>query len=153
MNKLISYFIIFAFFLSACYNTTNTNKNDLGIKTSEIAQMDTANYTTIEWEDTVRNLGTIKEGDSVYVKFKFKNNGDKALFITAAHSTCGCAIVNYPEEAILPGENGEVTATFKNKYHPGFIHQTIMVTANTLNNINHILSFQGQVVDTSGSLH
>ena len=153
MNKPVFYFIIVTFFLNACHNTINTYKNDLGIKPGTIAQMDTANYTNIEWEDTLRNFGTVKEGDSVFIKFKFKNSGDKALFITAAHSTCGCAIVNYPQEAILPGKKGEVTATFKNKYHPGFIRQTIMVTANTLNNTNYTLSFQGQVADSSGSLH
>ena len=150
MNKSIFHFVIVALFLGACHNTINTYKNDLGIKPGTIAQMDTANYTTIEWEDTVRNIGTVKEGDSVFIKFRFKNSGDKALFIINAHSSCGCAIVNYPEEAILPGKIGEIMAIFKNKYHPGFIHQTIIVTANTLNRINHTLSFMGQVVDTSG---
>lgn len=153
MRKSIFYFMIFLFFFTSCNNTVNTYKNDLGVKPATIAQMDTANYTIIEWEDTVRNFGTVKAGDSVFVKFKFKNSGDKALFVLAAHSSCGCATVKYPEEAILPGKNSEITATFRNKYQPGFVHQTIIVTTNTLNKMYHTLSFEGQVADSLPSMN
>ena len=74
MNKSVFYFIIVAFFFNACHNTINTYKNDLGVNPGSIAQMDTANYTTIEWEDTLRNFGIVKEGDSVFIKFKFNSN-------------------------------------------------------------------------------
>src|SRR5712671_1092810 len=107
MSKAIIYFVIFVSFFTSCNNNTaGTSKNDLAINPATIAQMDTANYTTIEWEDTVRNFGIVEEGDTVFVQFKFKNSGEKALFVTAAHSSCGCATVKYPEKAVLPGEKG-----------------------------------------------
>jgi len=151
MSRSIIYFVIFISLLTSCNNNTaEKSKNDLAINPAIIAQMDTANYTTIEWEDTVRNFGIVREGDSVFVKFKFKNSGEKALFVTAAHSSCGCATVKYSEKAVLPGENGDITAAFKNKYKPGFIHQTIIVTTNTSNKKYHTLSFEGEVADSVG---
>jgi hypothetical protein len=151
MREPVFYLIIIAsIFIHSCNNTVNSYKNDLGINPATIAQMDTVNYTTIEWEDTLSNFGTVKEGDSVFVKFRFKNSGDKALFVSAVHSSCGCAAVSYSQDAVLPGKKGEVTARFKNKYQPGPVHQTIIVTTNTVNKINHVLSFIGQVADSSG---
>src|SRR5258705_5740529 len=127
MSKLIIGLVPVIFFLNACHNTINTYKNDLGIKPGVIAQIDTANYTTIEWEDTVRNFGTAKEGDSVFIKFRFKNTGNKALFLATVRPSCGCTVADFPKNAILPGTGGEATATFTTRGHSGYIHTTIMV--------------------------
>jgi hypothetical protein len=148
MSKLITCLIIVAFCLNACHNTTNTYENNLGIEPGVIAQIDTANYTTIEWKDTVRNFGIVKEGDSVFIKFRFKNTGGKVLFLTKVQPSCGCTAADFPRNAILPGKEGEVTAAFISRGHPGFIHKTIMVTSNTSNRINQLLSFIGEVKDS-----
>ena len=72
-----------------------------------------------------------------------------SLFVIAAHSSCGCAVVKYSEEAVLPGEKAEITATFRNKYQAGPVHQTLIVTTNTTNKMYHTLSFDGQSIDTA----
>jgi hypothetical protein len=153
MRQRIFCFSFLAILFVSCKNNkaVNTYKNDLGIKPSTLAQMDSANYTSIEWEDTLQNFGTVRIGDTVVARFEFKNSGDKALFIVYAHSSCGCAVVKYPEEAILPGEKAEISATFKNKYQPGFVHQTIIVTTNTIKKRYQTLSFEGQVVNGPAS--
>ena len=148
MSKLIIGLVPVIFFLNACHNTINTYKNNLGIKPGVIAQIDTANYTTIEWEDTVRNFGIIREGDKVFIKFSFKNTGSKALFLTTVQPSCGCTVADFSRNAVLPGKGGEVIANFNSKDHPGYIHKTIMVTTNTSNRVNHLLSFIGQVKDS-----
>jgi hypothetical protein len=148
MSKLIACLIIIVSFLSACRNTVNTYENDLGIKPSVIAAIDTPNYTKIEWVDTAVNFGILKEGDSVFVKFRFKNTGDKALFLTEVEPSCGCTVADYPKHAILPGEGGELTATFNSRGHPGFTHKTIIVTTNTSNRIKQLLLFTGEVKDS-----
>jgi hypothetical protein len=148
MKRVIIYLIAVMFFLNACHNTINTYENKMGIHPGVIAQIDTANYTTIEWEDTVKNFGTVHEGDSVFIKFSFKNTGEKALFLTTVQPSCGCTVADFPKNAILPGKGGEVIAMFNSKDHPGYIHKTIMVTTNTSNRINHLLSFIGQVKDS-----
>lgn len=142
--------LIISLFCS-CHSKVNTYENDLHIKPSTLAQMDSANYTTIEWQDTIRQFGTVKMGDTVFVRFPFKNSGDKALFILAAHSSCGCAEVKYSEDAVLPGDKAEITATFRNKYPQGPVHQTLIVTTNTKNKMYHTLSFDGQSLDTASA--
>jgi hypothetical protein len=137
-----------ALICQACHHSIKTYENDLGIQPSVIAQIDSANYTTIAWYDTSQNFGSIREGDSVFMKFKFKNTGTKALFLTSVQPSCGCTVADYPRQAITPGGGGVLTATFNSRYHPGYIHKTITVTSNTSNGINHLLSFKGQVNDS-----
>jgi hypothetical protein len=150
MNKLFSCLIIATILFYSCNNSVNTYKNEQGINPATIAQMDSANYTMIAWEDTLTNFGTVKEGDSVVASFRFTNSGDKALFISSAHSSCGCAVIDYSQDAVLPDKQGEVTARFQNKYRPGPVHQTVVITTNTLNKTTHVLSFFGQVADSTG---
>ncbi len=145
MVKLFTGFIIVVLLFCRCNSTVNTYENKLGIKPAVLAQIDTANYTTIQWIDTVKNFGMVKEGDSVFAKFRFKNAGDKALFIIEVRSFCGCTVTNYPEHAILPAREGEVLAIFKTNGHPGFIHKTIIVTTNASNKMQQLLSFKGNV--------
>jgi Protein of unknown function (DUF1573) len=148
MKKIYSCLLTVAFVLTSCHNTVNKYENTLGIKPAVVAQIDTANYTTILWADTVKNFGTVKEGDIVLIKFSFKNTGDKALFITDVQPSCGCVVSDYPKDAILPGKGGDLKATFNSKYHPGYTHKTILVTSNTSNKINHMLYFYGEVRDS-----
>ena len=152
MNKTTFYFLVLLFIFSSCKERINTYKNDLHVKPVTLAMMDTANYTTIGCEDTIQQFGTVKMGDTVFVSFKFKNSGDKALFVSSAHSSCGCAVVKYSEEVVLPGDGGEISATFRNKYPPGPVHQTIIVTTNTSNKMYHTLTFEGQSADSSRTM-
>jgi len=153
MNKIITCLIIVTFFIHACHNSVNSYENNLGIKPGIIAQIDTANYTTIEWEDTVKNLGEVKQGDSVFIKFRFRNTGDGPLYLTSVHPSCGCIVADYSQNAIQPGEGGELTATFNSRYQSGYINKTITVTSNTSNGINHLLSFAVQIMDSSQLIH
>ena len=152
MSKTIFYFLVLVFIFNSCKERVNTYKNDLHVKPVNLAMVDTANYTTIGWKDTIQQFGTVKMGDTVFVSFKFKNSGEKALFVASAHSSCGCAVVKYSEDAILPGDGGEITATFRNKYPPGPVHQTIIVTTNTSNKMYHTITFEGQSADSSRAI-
>lgn len=132
----------------SCKNPTISYKNNLGIEPGVIAQMDLAHYTQIEWEEIQKDFGIVRQGDSVYVKFKFKNIGHTPLFITKVQPSCGCLITQYPHETIFPMGKGEVVTKFSSKFYPGFIHKAITVTSNTSNGISHLLSFTGQVIDS-----
>ena len=59
--------------------------------------------TTIEFEETKHNFGTIKEGEKVKHIYKFKNTGDNPLIISNAVASCGCTVPSYPKEPIPPG--------------------------------------------------
>jgi Protein of unknown function (DUF1573) len=119
--------------------------NDLGIKPATIAQIDTAHYTTIEWMDRIKDFGTIQYGDSVLLKFGFKNTGVHPLFLSAVRPSCGCTVPHYPIEAIMPGEENELTVNFHSIGQADTVHKTILVTSNTSNGVTHLLTIEGRI--------
>jgi len=122
-----------------------------GVKASTIAQLDTNQYTHIEWKDTLLNFGKVKEGDTVRLQFAFKNTGNKLLFINDVRPSCGCTIANYPEKPFSPGDSGFITVVFTTDWHPGMQQKSIMVKANTKGRVNHKLIFSGDVTPKKAS--
>jgi hypothetical protein len=142
MKKLFFFSALLFLAFHACRNNQSSAEN-----ASNVSQRDTANFTRIQWSDTLIDFGTIKMGDSVQVKFQCTNIGTKPLFLTGVRASCGCTIPSYTKSAILPGENGIVTASFNsNKSHPGDIYKTVYVTSNTPGGDNYVLTFTGKIV-------
>ena len=142
MNKVGYYTaILFACLLGiACNNDANNQ-----VPARNMA-MDTANFTTIKWLDSIVHFGSINMGESITIRFKCLNTGTKPLLITNAKPGCGCTIADFTKEPILPGATGEVTAAFDSKkVHAPEVRKTIIVTTNTLNNTEHYLIFTGEV--------
>lgn len=139
--------IIFCLTIMISCQHTNTHpyENELGIRPANLAQIDTANYTTIEWINTVKDIGAVAEGDSILIKFKFRNTGVHPLFISGVRPSCGCTVAQYPINAIMPGEASELAVSFDTLGQAGNVHKTIIVTSNTSNGVKHLLSFNGQV--------
>lgn len=124
--------------------------NDLGIKPATIAQIDTPHYTTIEWIDRVKDFGTIRYGDSVLLTFRFKNTGIHPLFLSAVSPSCGCTVPHYPADAVMPGEESELTANFHSAGQADTVHKTILVTSNTSNGVTHLLTIEGRIDKSPG---
>ena len=151
MKNVAVYFIICVMTFISCSSDKNPYENNLGIEPSLIAQIDTANYTKILWLDTLVNIGTIKTTDTAKIKFRFKNIGDKALFIITVAPSCGCTVADYPKEPIQPGKEGIVTAAYKWNGQLGAIRKTISVRTNTSNAAYHKIAFMGEVIKDSVS--
>lgn len=120
-------------------------ENKMGIRPSKLAQIDTVNFTTIQWLNTVQNFGTLKEGDSVIIVFRCRNTGENPLFLSDIHSPCGCTIPRYKEKVILPGEEDELPVYFSTLGQETWVHKTIVVTSNTSNGQKHSLLFEGHI--------
>ena len=127
----------------SCKNKTNEVQS---VKQSIIAQLDTNQYTMIKWKDTLLNFGTVKEGDTVRLQFSFLNTGNKFLFINNVRPSCGCTIVDYPEQPIKPGAEGNILALFTTNWHPGIQKKSIQVKVNTKGSVYHKLIFSGKVL-------
>ncbi len=107
---------------------------------------DTANYTTIQWIDSLVDFGAITQGEKIQLKFRFKNTGNKPLFITNVRAGCGCTVPSYTKEAVAPGAEGEVMAAFDtNRSLAGDTRKTVVVHTNTRNGSEHSLIFTGHV--------
>jgi hypothetical protein len=143
-------FIIIASFLFLAFEscgTGDTNKNTNAAK----AASDSANYTTIQWIDSTKDVGTINFGEKAEIKFRFKNSGDKPLLVVSAQPSCGCTVADYPKQPIAPGEEGVITAGFDSKKGSvGEFRKNIVVTTNTKGSTSTVLYFNG-VIKKEGS--
>ena len=91
--------------------------------------------TSVQFEETTYNFGTVKDGDKVKHVYKFKNTGKAPLIISDAKGSCGCTVPDWPREPIAPGASAEIKIDFdsKGKGSDDGSKQTkrVTVTANT----------------------
>lgn len=106
---------------------------------------DTTNYSNIHWIDSIADFGTIKEGEVIEVKFRFKNIGNKPLHITNVQAGCGCTSPDYSKEAIAPQQEGWVKGIFNSLNQVGTVSKQIKVITNSKNFSEHTLYFTGTV--------
>jgi hypothetical protein len=143
MRLLISF--LFVAIIISCNNHTD-KKSPLAENSNEAALKDSANYTTIQWLDSLnKNFGKISEGQKLEVSFAFKNTGTKPLVITRVQPACGCTVAEQPTEPVLPGAQGIIKASFNSEGRTGVNHKTMFVYANTKGTQSHELHFEVEV--------
>jgi len=108
---------------------------------------DSSNYTTVKWIDSIVKFGTINKGDTISIKFRCLNTGNKPLVLVNVRPGCGCTVADYSKEPIAPGAEGLVTAFFDSKKvgTSGDVRKTIIVNTNTKNGTEHYLYFEGSI--------
>ena len=99
----------------------------------------------IEFKTDVIDYGTIDKGADGLRVFEFTNTGDAPLIITKVKSSCGCTVPSWPEEPIMPGQNGKIEVKYDTKRVMP-IRKTITVTSNA-NTPTVALKIKGLVVD------
>lgn len=106
---------------------------------------DSTKFTTIKWLDSIKDFGSVTEGEKVEIMFRFRNTGDKPLVVQTVTPSCGCTVPEYTQEAVLPGKEGYVKAIFNSAHQPPTVLKTITVGTNTRGNRVHNLQFMGEV--------
>ncbi len=125
--------------LVSCNNSDTQTGTSTKVKDSTrlAAMSDTANFTTIQWLDSIhQNLGTIKEGQVVEIAWHFKNTGSKPLIIGRVQPGCGCTVAEQPQEPVAPGKDGIIKAKFDSNGHPNTQNKDVYVYANNSNKNN-----------------
>ena len=87
--------------------------------------------TTMTFEETTFDFGTVQEGEKVSHVYKFTNTGNEPLILSDAKGSCGCTVPKWPREPIAPGATSEVTVEFNSKNKSGDKNQKVTITANT----------------------
>lgn len=95
------------------------------------------------WSTTTHDFGKIARARPVTARFSFRNTGELPLLINSAKGSCGCTSVEYPKAAILPGQSGQINATF-NAASVGAFSKTVTVESNAEGGVV-VLSFKGEV--------
>ena len=136
----------FLFILSIVFFACNNADQPANATTvSSAAGSDTSSLTTIQWIDSIKNLGRITEGQKLQISFRFKNTGTKPLIIQSVRPGCGCTVADYPKEPIAPGGEGEITGSFDSQGRENLQRKEIAVTANTKGSAHHTLFFEVDV--------
>lgn len=144
MRLLVGF--LFAAIIISCNNITDKKFPLAAGNNSDAALKDSANYTTIQWLDSLnKNFGKISEGQKLEVSYSFKNTGAKPLVITRVQPSCGCTIAEQPAEPVAPGAIGIVKASFNSEGRTGVNHKTLFVYANTKGTQSHELHFEVEV--------
>lgn len=107
----------------------------LALTTSAFAQKDTKGSKVqptptapIAWEFKSHDFGTVNMGPTADVTFKFKNNSNAPVVITNAAPSCGCTTPTWTKTPIMPGETGEVKASYGTEGRPGYFQKSVKVT-------------------------
>ena len=98
---------------------------------------------TIKWNKTSHDFGTVKEGPAAEVTFKFTNNTGAPIVIKSANPSCGCTTPTFTKTPVMPGETGEVKASYGTEGRPGYFQKT--VTVNFDNGSSTVLTITGTV--------
>lgn len=98
----------------------------------------------IEFEKEVHDFGTIKEGEKVSYKFKFKNTGTVPLLVKNVKPACGCTTYGWTKEEVPPGGEGFVEVVFNSEGRTGVQNKSVEVFANTDPEVT-TLKFKGEV--------
>src|SRR5689334_10373322 len=75
---------------------------------------------TIKWVKISHNFGTVPQGPAAEVVFKFTNNGTTPVAIKTAQPSCGCTTPTYTKNPVMPGESGEIKASYGTQGRPGY---------------------------------
>ncbi|MDX1476133.1 MAG: DUF1573 domain-containing protein [Saprospiraceae bacterium] len=87
--------------------------------------------TTISFEQSTFDFGTVDSGEKVSHIYKFTNTGNEPLVISNAKGSCGCTVPQWPKTPIPPGETGEIRVEFDSKGKSGKQTKRVTITANT----------------------
>jgi hypothetical protein len=105
--------------------------------------------TTVAWDDTLRNLQPVEEGQKVEVVFGFTNTGEDPLIISDVQAACGCTVPEKPAEPIMPGKKGFIKAVFDSDGRVGPNYKTVTVSSNAYPESKKELAFKVQVNRTA----
>ena len=87
--------------------------------------------TTIKFEETEFDFGTVDQGEKVTHVYKFANTGNEPLIISNAKGSCGCTVPSWPKEPIPVGGSGEIQVQFDSKGKKNKQSKKVTLTANT----------------------
>jgi Protein of unknown function (DUF1573) len=104
---------------------------DAGTPVEGEVTVPTGPLTSMQFEELEFDFGTVKAGEKVGHKYKFKNTGKEPLIISNAKGSCGCTVPSWPKEPIPVGGTGEIEVQFDSKGKKDAQSKRVTITANT----------------------
>jgi hypothetical protein len=93
------------------------------------------NSTTIAFDKTDYNFGTVKEGKTITHTFTFKNTGKTDYIIKEVNASCDCMVPTLPKGPVKPGATGTIVVVFNTSGQAKakrMSSKSVTITANTI---------------------
>jgi len=138
LRNLNSFWIVVIFLIfSGCKKDGSDSSSDgsvsslvnIPIGADEI--IDTANAARLEFEQTLIDWDTIRQGENFDATFRFVNRGNRPALISAVRASCGCTATEYSSDPIPPGGSSDIKVTFNSYGREGYQKKSINVIGNT----------------------
>lgn len=101
----------------------------------------------LNFREETHDFGTVDENRGpVTHEFVFTNNSPRPVKILQVQASCGCTTPGWSKEAIPPGKEGFIQASYDPKGRPGFFSKSLTVTTD-LDANPVILQIKGQVMN------
>lgn len=99
------------------------------------------------FEKIEHDFGEIYEtSGAVSAKFKFKNTGDKPLFISEVNVSCGCTTPEYSKDTLQPGDSSVIIARYDPAGRPGGFDKSIHIVFNNNRGFSTFIKIKGIVL-------
>ncbi|HWZ23602.1 MAG TPA: DUF1573 domain-containing protein [Cytophagaceae bacterium] len=99
-----------------------------------------------KFEKEIHDFGVVKAGkDTLWVDFKFINDGSEPLKISDVKTSCDCTLANWPKTEIQPGKSAVIKGGFKIEGKSDSFNKNIIIFANTMPGTT-ILTMKGLIV-------
>ena len=82
------------------------------------------------------DFGKVGEGEIAAVIFTFTNTGNQPLVLGEIKASCGCTTPFWTKDPVMPGQNGEIKASYNSKNRPGAFNKSITVNSNAASRTN-----------------
>ncbi len=111
-----------------------------------IAGLSTGFGQNFKFEKETHDFGVVKAGkDTIWVDFKFTNDGSEPLIISDVKTSCDCTLAIWPKTAIQPGKSGIIKGGFKIEGKIESFSKNIIIFANTMPGTT-ILTIKGLII-------
>ena len=154
MKRIVLIFSLPLMLAAAC-NEQNTQEENSDLLSTDLvknprsaAGLDSTelqSLATMDFKDTVKDFGTVKDGETVTMEYEFTNNGKTPLIISNASGSCGCTVADFPKEPLQPGHSSSVKVQFSSAGKVGHQEKSVSLTTNSVRG-QHNLYIKGEVV-------
>jgi hypothetical protein len=111
-----------------------------------MTNLTTAFGQNFKFEKETHDFGVVKAGkDTLWVDFKFTNDGSESLLISDVKTSCDCTLANWPKTAIQPGKSAVIKGGFKIEGKSDSFNKNIIIFANTMPGTT-ILTMKGLII-------
>ena len=99
----------------------------------------------LKWEQTAVELHPTAEDKEAVGHFKYQNAGSQPVRFKSVHTSCGCTAAQSQKDEVPPGEEGEITATFKIGDRTGTQVKTVTVQTDDPINATTVLTLKAVI--------